>query len=200
MHWLRNIQLLQGLGAIFNTLSQGGCMKHHKTETVARRRERHTHTHTTKQAETQELVLCRVQVINTTCLKCWNITFNKGSIPERVCLQTLCLLISVQFLLCIAGIFDICSIWKLVSLVVFTWRHPHRWEFFRETATSPLIQKCDFEWSAVRWFQLNGCLLDVDSYIFYTEFLISFCDSRGLSLFIQLPCVWAYRLCILLPS
>lgn len=44
MHWLRNIQLLQGLGAIFNTLSQGGCMKHHKTETVVRQREKHTYT------------------------------------------------------------------------------------------------------------------------------------------------------------
>lgn len=90
MHRHRNIQLLQCLGVVFNTLWQAGCSKHCKTVAGGEDTKK-------TRAETQVPVLYWVhEISNDTCLKCWNITFNKGSIHERVCLQNPCLLISVQ--------------------------------------------------------------------------------------------------------
>lgn len=100
------------------------------------------------------------------------------------------------FLKCCRHSWHLCHLKITAALPAFTWRHPHHWELFWEMATCPLIQKCDF-WMECRqmisaeWVSSRGrpCI-----------FLFSLCDSKSLSLFIQLPCVRAYRLCMLLSS
>lgn len=135
-----------------------------------------------KKSNAEAQVLYWVHVFSTdTCLTCWNIAFNKRSTHETACLQSPCLLISIHvfiqaFLIFVTAESYSCTQSSLEG--IFTT------EGSEKRQPLPSARSGISEWSAVRWFQPNGCLFKVDSHIFYTEFLISFCDSKSLNLFI----------------
>lgn len=145
--------------------------------------------------------LCCVRIKWLALILSWNAEiFDKSSIPEWFCLHSRCLFINVPFLSCIAGIFDICSMQKLVALSLHLKASSPLRGFLRKSNLSPHTEVfwLEYKWSemiSAERVSFRGRLLHL-----LHRVLNFFCDSRSLSLFIQLPCARAYRLCILLPN